>query len=46
MTDVRILQALHDTHGMDAKWEVRVFYKHVMCLKQANRDLLNFVVVV
>ena len=46
MTYVRILQALHDMRGMDARWEGRVFRKHVMCLKEANRDLLKFVVVV
>jgi len=45
MTDVWILQALHDMHGMDARWEDRVFREHVMCLKLANRDLLKFVVV-
>jgi len=45
MTDVGILQALHDMHGMDARWEGWVFREHVMCLKEANRDLLKFVVV-
>jgi hypothetical protein len=42
---VQILQGLQDMHGMVARWEGRVFRKHIMCLKQANRDLLKFVVV-
>jgi hypothetical protein len=41
MTGVRILRALYDMHVLDARWEDRVFRKHVVCLKQANRDLLK-----